>query len=82
MIGTEILARAYNATAVPPVSEASWGIPAPTSGTAHCVESHENEWSCCFGEGGGASLAVYNYEREAAEVWIRGIKGSRDVRVS
>ena len=68
LIGTDILARAYKAIAVPPVSVPAWGIPAPESGTSHCAENEGGQWSCCSGEGGGAFLAVYNYKREAAEV--------------
>lgn len=73
VIGTEILARALEATAVTPVAVPSWGIQARTATATRATPS-----TSCEGEGVpgseeccpavGASLALYDYRREAAEV--------------
>ncbi|CAM9371971.1 unnamed protein product [Pylaiella littoralis] len=65
VIGTEILARAYQATAVSPVAVPAWGIPPTAAAAAEASPS-----SSCGGNGASpsASLALYDYRREAAEV--------------
>lgn len=61
MIGTEILARAYGATAVSPPAVVAWGIPERRASSSDSCEGM-NE-----GDAGRASLALYDYQREASE---------------
>ena len=78
MIGTEILARAFEATSAAPVAVQSWGIPAQmttTSSSTSCEGGGEGALGsegCC--PAAGATLALYDYHREAAEVG-RGLGG-------
>lgn len=71
VIGTEILARAYQATAVSPVAVPAWGIP-PAPAAAATDASRSSSPSSCEGNdatsSSSASLALYDYRREAAEV--------------
>ena len=62
VIGTEILARAFQATAVSPVAVPAWGIP-PAAQSTSSVCRHDTA-----GNASSASLALYDYRREAAEV--------------
>lgn len=62
VIGTEILARAYQATAVSPVAVPAWGIPPAADSTPSSCQRD------VAGTASSASLALYDYRREAAEV--------------
>lgn len=69
VIGTEILARAYHASAVSPVAVPAWGIPpAADSSSASCKDGDMSEGSSTASS--SASLALYDYRREAEEVGI------------
>ncbi|CAB1117427.1 unnamed protein product [Ectocarpus sp. CCAP 1310/34] len=63
VIGTEILARAYQATAVSPVAVPTWGVPAAAPAAPGNTSSCDND-ATSF----AASLALYDYRREAEEV--------------
>eukprot|EP00903_Cladosiphon_okamuranus_P006432 g6293.t1 len=65
VIGTEILARAFQATAVSPVAVPAWDIPAAADSTA---ASCQNASSVSPSSSSSASLALYDYRREASEV--------------
>ncbi|CAM9145755.1 unnamed protein product [Scytosiphon promiscuus] len=68
VIGTEILARAYHASAVSPVAVPAWGIPpAADSTSASCKEGSTSSIGSSPASS-SASLALYDYRREAAEV--------------
>eukprot|EP00752_Nemacystus_decipiens_P014344 g12761.t1 len=65
VIGTEILARAFQAMAVSPVAVPAWGIPAVVDSTA---ASCPGASSAASSSSSSASLALYEYRREASEV--------------
>ncbi|CAM9409117.1 unnamed protein product [Ectocarpus sp. 12 AP-2014] len=63
VIGTEILARAYQATAVSPVAVPAWGVPAAAPAAPDNSSSCDNDATSS-----ATWLALYGYRREAEEV--------------
>lgn len=66
VIGTQILARAYDASAVWPAAVDTWGVPV-SNPPVSCHDENNTSAGCC-GAPGSAVLALYEYRKEEAQV--------------